>query len=64
MRVRDVDFAKYVVEWPEVLDRSTTMCHDNQGSFSAQVIDKKVEKSVNGKCFIYVSDRVNKLSSG
>lgn len=40
------------------------MRHDNQGSFSAQVVDEELEEGVNGEGFVYVSNRVDKSSRG
>lgn len=46
MRVRDVDFGKAVIEWPQMVNGFPTVHQDDQSSFSSQEIDEKLDKGV------------------
>jgi hypothetical protein len=60
MRVGYINLAQHVIHGPEVLDGSTPVHHDDQGSFPADIVYEKLEEGINGKCFVYVSNRVDK----
>lgn len=45
-----VDAGKDVVQRPQVMDGFATICHDDEGSFTAEVVDQQLEKRVYCEC--------------
>jgi hypothetical protein len=47
-----------------MVDRLSTVHHDNQGSFSSNEVDQELEESVYGKSLVQVSSRYWKMGFG
>lgn len=60
MRIGDIDAGEDMVHRPEVMYRFAAVGHDNEGSFSAQVVDQQLEECVDGEGLVDVSDWVDK----
>lgn len=46
MRVRDVDSGEEVIQRPEMMDRSTTMSHDDERTLAIDIVDQELEEGV------------------
>jgi hypothetical protein len=48
--IGNIDFREAVIQGPEVRDWSSTIHHDDQGSFAADEIDEELEEGIDGEC--------------
>jgi hypothetical protein len=49
VRVGYVDAGEDMVDRPEMVNRFAAVRHDNEGSFTADIVDQQLEEGVDGK---------------
>jgi hypothetical protein len=59
-----VDSRETVIQRPQMIDRLSTVHHDNQGSFSSNKIDQELEESVNRKSLVESATAIGKCDLG
>ncbi len=49
VRIRYVDLRKDMVDGPDMVNRLAAVCHDDEGSFTAEVVDQQLKEGVDGE---------------